>query len=300
MLKTVERLNRSEDNEMSHLLVDMHDGKINPVVGFPQEEIERMFRASLKVDRVLKYYSLGVSVTDAYHELVDWKPKSSIVNGNLLIRELHKAERLTRSYLFEFRTTLDYFETALKRDFGKDSNELKLFKEGVSDAYENTPEYAFTYQLRNCAQHCANIVHGFCGCSGSRISCNKNRLLQDFDGWKSANKAFIIGCPDDIDLIGVFIKTNNALNKALSPLIQHFLDENETYKWLWDLRCFGDALVKSFNKDVYAFHIMTPLLEDETEAMIEEWESGKVVSLNCTPVDWDSIYRLTDGLRKGQ
>lgn len=282
---------------MAHILFDMYDGKLNPVTGIPEETTDRIYSSIIGVEKLLFYYSLVFSVMDAYHELIEWNPiHKDVVCSNYLLRDIHKADRLTRSYLFEFRTVLDHMETAIKRDFGQHSEEWNIFSSNTSNAYDQVPEYAFTYHLRNCAQHCANVVHGFNGCTGSCISSNKKQLMQDFSGWKSVDTDFMARCPDNIDLSSVFGKANAALSNALTPLIQHFLNEGDTLKQLWFLRRWGESLVVNFKRDVHSYHMLTPVLPDGSEASIEDWKSGKVESFDGNLIAWDEIYALTNNL----
>ena len=103
-------------------------------------------------------------------------------------------------------------------------------------------------------------------------------------------------CPDNIDLSSVFGKANAALSNALTPLIQHFLNEGDTLKQLWFLRRWGESLVVNFKRDVHSYHMLTPVLPDGSEASIEDWKSGKVESLNGNLIAWDEIYALTNNL----
>lgn len=280
---------------MAHIIVDMYDGKLNPITGISDEAVDKLYFANLAVENLIRYYSLGRSVSDAYNELLEWRPSRCSLGGALLLRDVHKAERLTRSFLFEFRTALDHMEAAIKHDFGDQSKEWGIFTEGTNNAYDQVMEYAFTYHLRNCAQHCTNIVHGFYGASGSCISSNKEKLLNDYDRWNAVDKQFMAGCDANIDLILVFEKAWKAFNTALVPLIQHFLDEGNTLEQLWYLR-MGDHLRTSFKKDVSNFYLMTPILPSGEEANLDDWKHGKADSLDAYLIAWDEIYELTNRL----
>jgi len=283
---------------MAHIIFDTYDGKLNPIIGIPEKKIEELFNAINGINNVIFYYSLMFSVMDSFNELVHWKPIHNFARGNLIIRDLHSAERLTRSYLFEFRTVLDHMERSIKHDFGDNSQEWNIFKTNTSAAYDYIPEYAFSYHLRNCAQHCVNIVHGFNGTTGSCISCNKHQLMKDFSSWKPVDIKYMNSYyTDDIDLTSLFTKTNEALINALAPLIQHFIDEGDTLKLLWHVRYWGDYLQREFNKDVNCFHIFTPILANGSEASLEEWKTGKADSLDGIPIAWEEIYSLTNCLQ---
>lgn len=61
--------------------------------------------------------------------------------------------RLISEFTSVFRSFLDHWETYLKRKFGKDSKEFKLFKNATAKEYDNVFAYRFTYELRNYIQH---------------------------------------------------------------------------------------------------------------------------------------------------
>lgn len=121
--------------------------------------------------------------------------------------------------------------------------------------------------------------------------------MKDYDGWKTVDIDYMNSCDDDIDLTSLFMKAFKALSKALSPLIQHFLDEGDTVKSLWNIRNWGDRLQSNFGKDVHCFHILTPILPDGSKASMDEWKSGKVASFDAIAIAWDEIYSLTNGLQ---
>ena len=139
---------------------------------------------------------------------------------------MHAAERLVRGFLFEFRTCLDHMETEIKRVYGEDSELWKIFKDGTSNAYDKHPEYAFTYHLRNCSQHCKNVVHGFNCATGIGISSNVQTLLTEYDRWKQEDKDYMSASGSEIDLLYTFSETFKAFNSALVPVIRYLLNSN--------------------------------------------------------------------------
>lgn len=112
----------------TYIPFDMHDGNLHPVTGIPEETIKMLYSALIGTEKILSYYSLMNPVTDSCYALIDWKRNYSIWEGNLLIRDLHKADNMTRTFLFEFRTVLDHMETKIKRQFGEQSIEWQIFK----------------------------------------------------------------------------------------------------------------------------------------------------------------------------
>lgn len=275
-------------------LVDMFDGKFNFINNISEQTCIQISQAAENVQEVLEMYALGACVRDALDELTEWCVNAN-ESGNYIMRNLHTAERLCRGFLFEFRTCLDHMETEIKRKHGKDSELCKVFKDSVSKAYDTCSEYAFTYHLRNCSQHCKNIVHGFNGSNYIGISSNGEKLLNEFDGWKPEDKEFIQHSKRDIDLLEVFSKAFSALNKALSPVVQYLLEHNEVCQDIRYLRKWGDSLSKTFEHDVHSFHMFDIKFKDGKEAKREDMATGDVC-VNGYPFDWDMIYELTNSL----
>lgn len=135
-------------------------------------------------------------VSNAYRKVTNEFDK--LMNGS---KPPHDSEELIFSltfYLAAFKKYLDNWETHLKRTFGKNSREVKLFKSAQSYEYDNHIEYRIFYRLRNYDQHCDNLVSRITG----RILPNKSheylvladrdRLLSNFGEWKQEEIAYLV------------------------------------------------------------------------------------------------------------
>lgn len=227
-------------------------------------------------------------------ELIEWSNGSNS-SGNYILRNLHTAERLVRGFLFEFRTCLDHMETEIKRAYGEDSDLWKIFKTGTSSAYDDHIEYAFTSHLRNCSQHCKNVVHGFNCTTGIGISSNTSRLLSEYKKWKQIDKDYMAACGSDVDLLKTFSETFSAFNTALKPVMQYLLNNNNTGTKLLYLREWGDSLHSQFKHDVHCYHIVNIEFSDGSSATQNDMASGDVI-VNAYPLDWELIYELSDSI----
>lgn len=274
--------------------VDMYNGKMNYISNIDFETCNQVSKAEDNTQEVLELYSLGTCVRDALDQLIEWSQKADN-SGNYMMRNLHTAERMCRGFLFEFRTCLDHIETEIKRRYGESSELWSVFKEGVSNAYDTCAEYAFTYQLRNCSQHCKNIVHGFNGDARIGISSNAKKLLDEYKKWKSTEKQYICDAGTDIDLLKTFSKAFLALNEALAPVIQYLLDRNNVCNDIRYLREWGDSLSKQYNHDVHSFHIFDIKFNDGREATIADMTAENII-IYAYPFDWDMIYELSNSL----
>jgi hypothetical protein len=113
---------------------------------------------------------------------------------------------ITENNLTEFKKYLDNWETHLKRTFGKDSREAKLFKSAQNYEYDNHMEYRIFYRLRNYDQHCDNFVSRITGrilpneSHEYLVLADRDRLLKDFAEWKPDEIAYLQSCDKYFDI----------------------------------------------------------------------------------------------------
>ena len=75
-----------------------------------------------------------------------------VENENLMHFEVEdkfklEVNRHFLNFLSSFKTFLDHSETSLKRRFGKESDEVKRFKQACSEAFDSHFEYRFFYRV---------------------------------------------------------------------------------------------------------------------------------------------------------
>lgn len=186
-----------------YYLVDMYNDKTNFIDGIDSDTCQKILNSSTIISETLEFYYLGKCVSDSFDTLIQWS-YSANPSSNYIMRNLHTAERLVRGFLFELRTCLDHMETKIKQEYGKTSEFLKVFEDSTHATYNAHPEYAFTYHLRNVSQHCQNIVHGFNSPTGIGISCNVQKLLNEYDKWKPVDKDYMINSGENVDLLKTF------------------------------------------------------------------------------------------------
>lgn len=200
---------------------------------------------------------------------------------------------ICRDYLFSLRTCLDHMEKYVKdlKDQGTDL--LKLFTDGTHAAYDGCKEYGFTYHLRNCVQHCENIVFKVDSNTESDIKTSKAMLLSNYDGWNEYDKEFLCGCEDYFSLTKLFSKAQKAFEKAIAPVLQYTIDKGTVTEDLLFLRNWGDSLSGFFQHDVQCFHLIVAIRPDQTPVDM----NGEVpmdAELTGYLIDWEMIYQLTN------
>lgn len=278
--------------------VDMHDDKMHFIADIDEDKCNELLQSYNAVGEILFFHRTGQCVCDALDQLLKWNNTAN-PSGNYLMRNLHTAERLVRGFLFEFRTCLDYMETHIKDEHGEDSEIWKIFDKNTSIAYDSYPEYAFSYHLRNYAQHCSNVVHGFNGISGIGISSNAERLLQEYKKWKPIDKAFLQNAGNEVDLLHTFSNAFQAFNTALKPVLAYLLNNNGIGEEVIFLRQWGDYLCKGYGHEVHCYHIFDIQYQDGRSATKEDMDSNNV-EIKAYPIDWELIYELSDSITATQ
>lgn len=199
------------------------------------------------------------------------------------MRNLHTAERLCRGVMFEYKTFLDHTEKLLKKTFGKKSDAVEIFKKGTNVAYDQSPEYAFVYQLRNSVQHFDNIVHSFDAPVVKNYiqPCSIPKILLQDDRWKAQEKEYILKANGNIDLHAAFVATYNAMGKIMEPVINYLLKWNDGGANIMMLKNWMESL---FNReDSKYFHLA---------------EMDEMGQIRARPVNWEIIYIISDSINE--
>lgn len=135
-------------------------------------------------------------------------------------------------YLAAFKKYLDNWETHLKRTYGNDSKEVKLFKDAQSHEYDNHIEYRIFYRLRNFDQHCGNLVSRITGQvlpDGTRqylVLADRDRLLREFKEWKQEEITYLKSCEQYFNIRPLIDVFQNCIIEIHEKTMQiHFNEE---------------------------------------------------------------------------
>ncbi|MDF2083773.1 hypothetical protein [Bacillus pseudomycoides] len=153
-----------------------------------------------KINRFENDFSLYMTVELNYQEIhstiqkySEQYKKNSQMSWILIRRIMLDISRRVLNYLSTFRTYLDHAEYLLKKEYGKNSEQVKKFKEVCSKEYDNYFAYRFLYRLRNYSQHCGMPVGNVS--LGQRanddngidysliVTFDRDELLRSYDSW---------------------------------------------------------------------------------------------------------------------
>lgn len=254
--------------------------------------------------RILKTHQSLSYVKDALVDFENWC-QTAKTGGEAIVRNLHTAERYCRGFLFEFKTYLDHMQAMLSHEYGKTSQALQAFVDGTHNAYDNSPEYAFTYQLRNCSQHCENVIHNLAVVPnrlGVRPVSTPGKLLANYDKWKATEKAYIQSHSSTMDLLRIFEKTFDALSYVHTPVIQYMLDHDGVAADVVYLKKWADWLLVSYpdtSDDIWKWHFAHVTKADGTEATAEDYNNRAVgLHFDVQILDWGSVRDLSASLKE--
>lgn len=154
--------------------------------------------------------------------------------------------RLLLNLLSSIKTFLEHTETRLKRVYGHDSEEMKLFKSETAIGYDQHFEYRFLYKLRNYAQHCGlpsgsieftsegeDVVQ-----NSLKIFFDRDILLQNYKEW-AVVKNDLLKRPERFEVLPIIeVKYNllKEINKKISEkeLVHYHNDAHELMQLLWE------------------------------------------------------------------
>lgn len=134
-------------------------------------------------------------VENAYNELMS--AYDIMVRDEQNLNEDISINYKLSAYLSAFKKFTDNWQTHIIRTFGKDSDELKMFKTATAKQYDNHMAYKIMYRLRNYDQHCYGIISRITKSLGNNderqcfIISNRDKLLTSFDDRKSEEIEFL-------------------------------------------------------------------------------------------------------------
>lgn len=276
-------------------MLELEKGKLKSVKTLSPSAIAFLLDAQKKSGEVLKTYKAISHMKDALDELDFWC-KNTAQDAEHLMRNLHRAERLCRGFLYEFRTYQDHLKRDYVHRFGENSEIYQNYKNATHQAYDSFPEYAFTDQLRNYEQHCEMVVHTFEADKPAKHiqpCATVEKLLNNYKKWKPAEKAFIEAHVKSVDLLETFKTAYIAMDTIVHrSVVQYLLDHDGVASCLTGMRMFAD---KEFSRESIVYHHFAEVFhKDGTPVAEEEWSPELDVEFKVHTIDWQALYDLTD------
>lgn len=124
-------------------------------------EVESYQQASLELSKYIRKRQLLQLVCvnqEFYRTTIQQLTQEFVANpavtferGNSMVLSINCA---LLNFLSGVKTFLDHEETALNREFKRESQEFQNFKKATANEYDSHFEYRFMYKLRNFTQHC--------------------------------------------------------------------------------------------------------------------------------------------------
>jgi hypothetical protein len=148
------------------------------------------------------------------------------------------------------RTFLDHMETFIKREYGKESEEIRLFDSLKSEEFDTKFSYKFMYKLRNYVQHC-----GMPPLSYSKIKTfdveqpfatltlefDRDALLASFDGWGTIVKPALQAQENKFNAFNII----EEFVKSIITIYIRFNDKNKFQKTLQAREHIANAINQS-------------------------------------------------------
>lgn len=147
----------------------------------------------------------------------------------------HEYNYLILDFMSSFRAFLDHWETQIKRNFGKESNEINVFKKATGKEFDNNFSYRFTYDLRNYIQHVdmpnyqiassKNVMSNW----EVKVLLDRKSLLKNFDGWKPIVASDLKTSTEPIDFMKIINEVYESI-KTINDVAINFADIKQLVK----------------------------------------------------------------------
>ena len=180
----------------------------------------------------IDFYEYMKYITSNFHEIqyTETKIKNYINNLNCKLN----------NFLSAFRLYVDHFDRKITDEYGKDSEEYKLFQNEISRLFDNYFPYRFFYHLRNYIQH-RNVAISILEIYEDsekielKIALNRDELLSDYK-WHSLVKKDLIKQDEDIEIFSLMSELIKNLKDLTKILIRDELKKlNESVEFIESL-----------------------------------------------------------------
>ncbi len=204
-------------------LVSIKDKSLEVTKILTDEEFELI---NHQINRVLSLHERTLQIM--YVVKIFDEIKTSIANNS---RDTHY--RLLREFLSNFSSFIDYWEKRVNKDFGKNSDQSRTFKESTHNMYDNVYAYRFTCELRNYIEHYEipkikiasrldndnTIVHSL------TLSCKD--LLDSSFKWKKKVEEDLQKIKTEIDLLKAFPLAIKSIERINDIALSFYDIEND-------------------------------------------------------------------------
>jgi len=284
-----------------YCILEIKSSSLKEPYWIDKEQYHKITRILNDSSDLLDSIELFSFFVEAYEELRNWCMHAD-VNAENIMSNRHMAERKCRGVLLELKTYFLQMKSKLGRKYGENSPIYKMFIEAEEDAKRTDAAFALAMELKECSNHCNEIVHSFVAPEkkGYLQPCSiPTKLLSEFNGWKKENRKYLMSLSDNIDLLDLFASVCNVVKKIQMQVTEYFLKMNRLRERLLELREFMDNY---FTKEscIY-FHLAHMVYRNKHDAPKVAFYQKKVgVTFEAYPIDWKVLYDLTDLLREGE
>jgi len=141
------------------------------------------------------FEALKACINEALHSFAE---KQESIGHYDLDKFGHEVNITLLNLMMSAKTFLDHMETNIKREYGKDSEQIKLFKNLTSKEFDDKFSYKFMYKLRNYVQHCgmpplkyskSKVFNDGTPYAEIILNFDRDSLLLDFKKWGALVKS---------------------------------------------------------------------------------------------------------------
>lgn len=281
----IRKIGYLDDKKQFNVIKDITEREEREIYDF-ERELGDYFNDILLYQMVLKNYQIIVDLIEAYE--VEVNNDRRLQSFKETVIELN---RCILNFLTVFRTFLDHHEARIKREYGKESQELRQFKKYCSSEFDSNVAYRFFYKYRNYCQHCgvpiSRIVTRLTQTDTGEekavfdIFISKEGLLKDFN-WGPIVKGDIEAHEGDLNLKKLLLEFDGSIKDIHKGIIRIKKDRI--------LSAFKMLMSYTYRPEVGLISVGII-----TARNLEEYKKGNA---QINPIDFSNFKEIIDDLRE--
>ena len=233
---------------MYYYITSIKNNVVKPIRKITKDEYEYLNERISLIDKMMTDRCRIDDVNKSYQNLLrKYEEYSCSTNSREISREFN---RNISAYLGAFKKYLDNWQTAITREYKKNSEELKCFKKAFSEEYDNHMEYRIMYRLRNYDQHCGNIISNISVSIEDaqhivyKIYMDREYLLENFSEWKAEEKNYLLKCGKMIEVLPIIKIFHQCILRGHKKIIDMFLNKKNC-KYCIEILDFTKEIIES-------------------------------------------------------
>jgi len=280
-----------------YCMLKLRNNTIEAVQGISDELYSRIVTSYDNCELIRNLENEMFLAEDSFSRFENWCAAANDA-GEFLSSNLRSSEMYCRDFLTAFRSYVDHAKTMITQKYTKQSAQYQNLIQLLESFVCNHSSYAFVSTLRNYAQHCQTVVHGFrnVDAHGIRPVAIKSRLLEEYVKWGDENRRYIRSFEESLDLRSECQSALYALCDIHLQLINELLDLDNRRN---DIEFLAEFARDGYGEEnIFNFHLAKMIGINKEPISVEEFHQGKGDSFECVAIDWKIVFSIHDRISR--